>query len=149
MKGISLEIVGLERLKDALKDVTPRVANNILRGYIADHARILRSRLRSTAPVGPTGNLKKSIFMRMRRSRGDTIGAEVYTKGQGYHWHLVEYGTKKRETKAGANRGAARPKPFVRRALSMTRKDFDREMEAKFVKRLKATLERELKKKNR
>lgn len=146
---MSLEIVGLERLKDALKDVTPRVANNILRGYIADHARILRSRLRSTAPVGPTGNLKKSIFMRMRRGRGDVIGAEVYTKGKGYHWHLVEYGTKSRQTKSGANRGVARPKPFVRRALRQTRDDFDREMERKFINRLKSTLERELKKKSR
>lgn len=141
VKGIEIE--GLESLKESLTGVAPRVANNILRGYVADYARLLRDRIKVGAPVGETGNLKKSVSARTSRGSRSVIGALVYTKPGGEHWHLIEYGTQPRKTSTGANRGSVKANPFVWKAVLRTRKEFDEEMQARFVKRFKDTLIRE------
>lgn len=59
-------------------------------------ARLLRSPMRAAAPVGPTGNLRKSVSARKNRRRpGEIAAATVGTRFKvARHRHLVVAGTK-------------------------------------------------------
>ena len=79
--------------------------------------------LKRTTPVGPTGNLRRAVTSKTKRYPKKGIGVAMvgYIKpgsgkipsGRGkrkdlsYHQFLVEYGTKPRMTKSGANRGSS------------------------------------------
>lgn len=54
---------------------------------------------RQHAPVGPTGNLKGSIRMKMVKDRTGFHRTVVPRKPKGSHRHLVAYGTNNRITK--------------------------------------------------
>ncbi len=67
-------------------------------------------------PVGPTGNLKRSISHDIKKYRGGQlvyayIGPSWWNRGR--HGHLVEYGTKRRINKRGQNRGIMPMNPFL------------------------------------
>ncbi|NBW19112.1 MAG: hypothetical protein EBR82_65165 [Caulobacteraceae bacterium] len=87
--------------------------------------------LKRTTPVGPTGNLRRAVVLKTRRypKAGVGVGMVGYIKpGSGkipargkrkdlsYHQFLVEYGTKPRVTKSGANRGRSTARLPVRMA---------------------------------
>jgi len=73
-----------------------------------------------------TGNLRKSIGFINRASRGKypstrLIGARVYGNYKGFHAHLLEFGTAKRDYKSKQTRkthdtGSGPAKPFMRPA---------------------------------
>ncbi|MDT2261587.1 hypothetical protein P7H06_21730 [Paenibacillus larvae] len=58
---------------------------------------------------GKPGDLKRSI--RPKYMEGG-LSATVVPKPKGAHRHLVEYGTRQRKNKKGANRGKMPKKPF-------------------------------------
>jgi hypothetical protein len=81
-----------------------------------------------------TGNLRNSIGFINRSSRGKypstrLIGARVYGGFKGYHAHLLEYGTVKREYKSKFSgkshyTGSGPAKPFMRPAYDEGRAPF-------------------------
>ena len=80
-----------------------------------------------------TGNLRNSIGFINRSSRGKypstrLIGARVYGGFKGYHAHLLEYGTVKREYKSKNNKshytGSSPAKPFMRPAYDEGKQQF-------------------------
>lgn len=79
------------------------------------------------APEGPTGNLVDSIgAVRTSINKANALG-EVRVgprrKGgyKGFAGHLVEYGTKRRTNKRGANRGIMPKDPFAKPAFDATK----------------------------
>lgn len=140
----TLELEGLEGLKDVLEDLAPRVATNILRGVVYDVATTLRDDMRQRVPVRSVtrverdrgvrpGTLRRSIAAKRSRMRRDIIGAEVFTREAGWYWHFVEYGTRH-----------SQEQPFVRPAIQAMTAQMPAIMETKFETRLARTIEREV-----
>lgn len=96
--------------------MTPAEEKRIFTRAIAVVAGPLQQAVKSHTPVGPTGNLKRSIAKVVKVYGGGKlaigfVGPNWWNSGR--HGHLVEEGTKMRYTKAGAYRGAAPAKPFL------------------------------------
>lgn len=115
MNDVSFEVDDAELLRKlATFDAAGTV--RILNKAISPVARRVRQSLRSATPIGPTGNLKRSITSVARKYSGSGIVLNYVGPNwwnQGRHGHLVEGGTAMRYTKQGFRRGAATAKPFL------------------------------------
>jgi HK97 gp10 family phage protein len=144
-----MEIKGIEEVADLLLTVTPRESRNILRRTTVTIARTVRDEVRKRAPVGPTGNLQRSIKSKRNSDERTLISAQVYAdrsggrSGKGYHSHLVEFGTRPRQKQSGAYSGVGPAQPFINPAADslrgeipgMYRDQFGRELEKELAKR--------------
>ena len=114
-----LKIDGIKELTETLKTVSPAEGTRIARRVVVRIARDARDKARQRAPVGATGNLRRSIKSRRRRGKPGWAESEVYADrsggktGLGYHWHLVEFGTGPRTTKGGKSTGSMPAQPFI------------------------------------
>lgn len=96
-----LKIEGMEELRRTLVDVSPSEGRRIARRTVTKVARQVRDAVRQRAPVGATKNLYRSIKSRRSRGKPDEANAEVFADksggrtGKGYHWHFLEFGTRK------------------------------------------------------
>lgn len=104
-----VEITGLYELRHFFA-----VANDEMRAeakvIVHDVTERAVDEMRATYPVGPTGNLRGRVRA-LYPQTGELVGVAI---AQAPHAHLWEFGTKKRQTKAGANRGrmwGKTPKP--------------------------------------
>ena len=78
----------------------------------------VESEYKSRAPVGKTGNLKRSIKAKniFNRSEGPaaTVMPRATKQGKGYHRHWVAYGTKSRkQNTTGRGTGVMPSNPFA------------------------------------
>ncbi|PED63974.1 HK97 gp10 family phage protein [Priestia megaterium] len=99
-------------------------------------ANAVRKEARSTVPVWPSdrklssghpGDLKSSI---RAKYYFQGLGAMVLPfKPKGSHRHLVEYGTRQRRTRSGANRGSMKAEPFMQPAKSSQEGSYNAQME--------------------
>ncbi|AQT85692.1 phage protein, HK97 gp10 family [Paenibacillus larvae subsp. larvae] len=94
---------------------------------------------KSLAPASPTGrkkskgkpgDLKRSI--RPKYMEGGLSATVVPRKPKGAHRHLVEYGTRQRKNKKGANRGKMPKKPFMSIAERHAEGRYNKELERIF-----------------
>lgn len=103
--GISLD--GAEYLRRTLRHVSPAEGRRIARRTVTRVARIVRDATRDRAPV-ETGALRRSVKSRRAKGAPDEAVGEVYVDrsggrtGRGYHWHIVEFGSRRQI-----------PQPFV------------------------------------
>ena len=82
-------------------------------------ARPLVKTAKANAPVGRTGNLRRSIgTMMMRGGIGIMVGALKQRKG--WHGHLAESGTTERIRKSGASTGRMPGTQFFERSFDQT-----------------------------
>jgi len=101
----NITITGLKPLQKKMRrwpdKLRKRVNGQATKAAVNPIARAIRK----AAPVGPTGNLKRSITTRMKRyQQGDWFEATVGPKWpMGAHGHLIEFGTVRQP-----------PRPFVR-----------------------------------
>lgn len=91
-----------------------------------------------------TGNLEDSIGrIRGKAKEYPNIQVAPRAKGRfkGFHAQLVQFGTSVRKTRTGANRGAAKPDPFMTRAFNKTlnsvRADFEKQIAKQVEKNAK------------
>ena len=100
MARAATRIDGLDELRKTLRDVSPAEGTRIARRTVTRIAREVRDATRNRAPVD-TGNLRRSIKSKRSRGGPGEAEAEVYVdrsggrSGSGYHWHLLEFGTRK------------------------------------------------------
>ena len=100
MARAATRIDGLDELRKTLRDVSPAEGARIGRRTVTRIAREVRDAVRQRAPV-QTGSLRRSIKSKRTRGRPGEAEAEVYVdrsggrSGSGYHWHLLEFGTRK------------------------------------------------------
>lgn len=117
--------ITVENIEKTLREITryntakEKEVDKIVRKY----AKEIVKRAKANAPVGKTGNLKKSIRAKyFVKNHGPS--ATVFPRGRkGAHRHLVEYGTNPRTVKnyfgqKGVSRSVGRmpAKPFMRPA---------------------------------
>ncbi len=140
-------LIQLEALDAPLRDKFRTLGLSVQAGVLAKAIRIVAGQgaasLKASTPVGPTGNLKKSIGQKVARYSGSgvAIGFIGPRWPLGAHGHLVEHGTKARYAKDGDFRGVMQPKPFLAPWYEHNKEEIERGL----VGALKLVLEAEFK----
>lgn len=112
-----IEVRGAKEILNAIKGLPAQVSDPYLRRVHTRAVVGLVNRIHLLAPVGPSGDLADSIgTIKTQELGGIAAGPRIGGGYKGFAGHLVEYGTKKRRTRRGANRGVMPAKPFVRPA---------------------------------
>jgi len=92
-----------------LRDLAKALPNDKMEPIMMEGAKVIAADARRRAPMGPTGNLKKSIitkFLKQIKNYPRTAMAAVNQR-KAPHAHLVEFGSPgryKKKNKAGAKR---------------------------------------------
>lgn len=138
-QALKFDIEGVEEISNVLGNLTPKQANNLMRSTIHGVAGEIRDEAKKNIPI-KTGNLRKAIKTRRRRSQPEKPISDVYfTQGKkarhdGFYWRFVEHGT------GGRNPQPARP--FVRPAKDKILRQLPRIMDKQFSKKLTAWYKR-------
>jgi len=116
--SVTIAITGIKELDMVLKMMPRAIDDKFMLQVNTEKAKPLVQRMKLTAPEGPTGNLVDSIgVVRMSKRLGQlgTVWVGPRRKGghRGFAGHLVEFGTKTRTNKRGANRGIMPKTPFA------------------------------------
>lgn len=140
---MSLTIDGIEDLKKVLEEFAPKHAVNLSRSVIHSLASKIAKESKTLVPVN-TGNLKKAIKAKRRRSKPENPHSDVIIekgkskKNDGFYWHFIEYGT-----------GGPVPqpeRPFLRPAKDLVVSQMPTILEQEFKKKLVGLINREKKK---
>jgi hypothetical protein len=101
-----VELPGLAELRREFRQLPSNVAARYLGSALKRAIRPLQTAIRRNTPRGPTGNLQKSVGIKARTfpKKGTAYVLVGYQnsggeRGRGYHQGLVEFGTKRRQTK--------------------------------------------------
>lgn len=132
-----MEITGTKELLNVLEKVGPRNARNLMRSTVHAVAGEIAKKARSNAPKGVTGNLKKSIKTKRKKSHPSAPVSEVIIKGKkvdAFYWRFVEKGTKH-----------SKSHPFIRPAVDDVNAEFTALMIKHFGKKLEQAMKREAK----
>lgn len=126
-----ITITGYKEIDRVLKGLPLQLSDKVLQSAGAKAAKPLVVKEQLLAPEGPTGTLIDSIgivkggfsnFSAGNRELGQvTVGPRRKGRSRAYHAHLVEFGTRRRKTRKGANRGVMPAHPFVRPAFDQTK----------------------------
>lgn len=123
------------------KDATPLVKNAFRRASL-EYAKGTRDKLR-LATKDKTGNLKKAT--KHKGTKGG--GAKVFidksggTSGRGFHWHLVERGSKDRKTRKGYARGRMPASPYINQIIDQAAAEFSTAIVPKLIAQVRRKLE--------
>jgi HK97 gp10 family phage protein len=106
---ISLEFPDLADLREQFKKLPQNLAAKHLGAALRKAMAPGKTALRKNTPKGPTGNLRKSIAVKIKTftKDGNAVGIVGYSWGRnspdakGNHQGFLEYGTKERHTKKG------------------------------------------------
>ena len=138
-KGITGFVTGIKELDAAFSKLPLQIQKKVLRPALKESAKMVAQKAKQNIPIDTTLSKKSIKVTSLKRSRvklGMKIGAgsDSATSGLPYYIKWVEFGTKQRFTKSGANRGKVRPetrggvlgfggkKGFLRISLHETRK---------------------------
>lgn len=135
---VGVEVTGEDGVFDILKTIAPRHARNLLRATIHGVASEITKEAKARAPVGATGNLKKSIKTKRKKSPPDAPVSQVVFGEGAFYWRFVEHG------RGGDHPMAAQP--FLMPAREVIFSNLDSIISAQFSKKLEAAVKRELKK---
>lgn len=145
-----ISVTGVAEIDKVLRELPKQMTHTILGAAHAAAAKPLVTKAKLLAPEGPTGNLVDSIGVsKTNIKKADKLG-EVRVgprkKGgfRGFAGHLVEYGTRRRRTRKGANRGLMKPKPFMKPAYHQTKSEVERQIGVSIGKVMVRTMRRYL-----
>ncbi len=119
-----IEITGFKEIDTVLKKMPARLSEKVLSSAHRSSLIPLVKKAKLLAPEGPTGNLVDSIGTeRVTQSKKGGVQAGPKRRGRfkGNHGHLVEFGTKSRRKKSGANTGSMPAQPFMQPAFDATK----------------------------
>jgi HK97 gp10 family phage protein len=148
---VKLSVTGVKEIDQLLKGMPSQLTHNVLAQAHTAAAKPLVDRAKLLAPEGPTGNLVDSIGTE-RLPRGTAEIGQVQAgprrsrKHKGHAGHLVEYGTKKRANKSGANRGTMPKTPFMKPAFDSTKNQIEGSIAEQIGRKLFSYMKRTLKK---
>jgi HK97 gp10 family phage protein len=144
--------VDFRELEHMLNELPKAMSKTVLKNALKKAAAPIRAAAEANAPIGPTGNLKKSMVVSTElkshkvRAKKSVI---VFVGSTAPHAHLVEFGTAPRYQENGKYTGQMPANPFFRHAWDATKHEalqiFIKEMETellKAVQRLRARAEK-------
>lgn len=146
--NLKVSITGHKQIDQLLKAMPKELNHKVLSAAHADAAKPLVDMEKAMAPVGLTGNLVSSIGVTKESVKKATqIGlVKVGPRSKkGSHGHLIEFGTRLRRTKKGANRGFMLAKPFVQPSFQRTYGQVESRIAGSVAKVLNRTMKRYIK----
>lgn len=145
-----IRYTGYKEIDNVLKHLPDAVQDSVVGSANMRAAKVSVEKEKLLAPEGPTGNLVDSIGAVRRGKKGNVIG-EVWVgprrKGRykGFAGHLVEFGTRKRRTKKGANRGVMPMKKYAKPAWEATKGSMEGIIKTELSKSVVRTMKKYLK----
>jgi len=123
---VKLRLTGAKEIDAVLKGLPLQLNHKVLQQAHASAAKTTVDTAKLTAPEGPTGNLVDSIGVYKEPfAKATELGLIQVGPRRGRYkgnvGHLVEYGTKQRSLKNGANRGTMPAKPFMEPSWERTK----------------------------
>lgn len=143
-----IKVIGAEDVRRVLNELPKKLSDSAIGAANMKAAKIVVDKEKMLAPEGPTGNLVDSIGAyrspkKSERQAGSVIvGPRRRGKYKGYAGHLVEYGTRNRQTKKGANRGVMPKKPFAKPAFIQTKAQVIERIRIELAKSIEKALKR-------
>jgi hypothetical protein len=129
----SVETYGFEALEATFKNFAYKDKRSIMLSAFRKAAKPMAEQSKANAPIGKSGNLKRSMGVAVMRDEiGISIGARITGGFRGYHGHLVENGTVNRfyTTKKNNQHATGKMNPagkyagFFRKAFDATQEKF-------------------------
>lgn len=148
----NVRVEGLAEVMDALKNVLPREARNIMRGTIQSIAAKIAKEAKRDAPKGRTMALSKGMKAKRLKSHPDRPVSEVYNK-DAWYWRFVEYGTGGGKGSHGGKKGLGEvtyqgnAKPFIQPAKDRAYANMPKLINDEVFKRLKKLADKKAKSK--
>lgn len=105
--GAQVKLEGLAELREALRNLPKDLADEA-QAIVEAKAEFAAQQIQRAYPQGPTGNLRRLVSV--SREPG-AFTARAIVRSRSPHSHLFEYGTRRRKTNRGWNRGAMPPAP--------------------------------------
>ena len=133
MNRTSIQFEGVEELRDALRNVIPREAIQILRTVNFNIAAELRDVMKKLVKKR-TGKLEHTIYAIRRRSRNYEHISEVRGGREAPYAFMLEFGTSK-----------TRAQPFILPSVEELRPDLERIYREQFGKALERVMRRKAK----
>src|SRR3989304_1051326 len=102
--GVEIQIEGFEKVGDNIEKVIQKLAPEQLESVLLQGANVIGQAAINLAPLGPTGNLKRSIVAKLLRRNSPGEPAPAITAVDyriAPHAHLVEFGHLTRTGKTG------------------------------------------------
>lgn len=133
-RGVEINLMGTGATITAIDKYDMEMREEI-KQIVKVTSKNVQKKAKSLAPVGPTGNLKKSI---KPKYFDDGLSSTVVPRGQkGSHRHLVEYGTQPRYQKKKNNKyvGSMPGMPFMTPA--------EQSQEAVYEAKIRSVVERD------
>jgi HK97 gp10 family phage protein len=140
---MTIVIEGVEDIQKILDEIAPKHARNLMRTTIHGVASEITKLAKKKVPK-KTGNLKKAIKTKRKKSHPDKPVSQVYittgrsAKYDGFYWRFVEYRT--------GGKTAQKARPFIRPASDYVRANFNKILKNQFGKKLERKLASEAKK---
>lgn len=146
---MTVTITGVKEIDNVLRQLPKALTHSVMSAAHANAAKPMVTRMQLLAPEGPTGNLVDSIgIVKSSVKKAAEIG-EVRVgprrgRYKGNHAHFVEFGTKRRRTKRGANRGVMPIHKFVEPAFNQTKQQVENGIATATAKTLLRTMKKYL-----
>lgn len=146
-----VRLTGFKEIDNVLKGMPKELSHKVIQAANVESSKPLIEAEKLGAPEGPTGNLVDSIgaiktSMGRAQSLGEiTVGPRRGGRFKGYAGHLVEYGTKQRTNRRGANRGSMPAKPFALPAWEKTKGVVQSMINTQLGRKLYAFMKRRIK----
>jgi len=120
--GVKVSFDGMSDLRAALQALPTEMATEAA-GIVGQYAGQAKNDIQNGYPIGRTGNLHNRVSVSVKPGNSASVTAIVASRSP--HAHLFEYGSGRRVTNTGANRGrmpaapeSARMVPKVQRLRS-------------------------------
>ena len=124
---ITVQIIGADKVQKVFARLPIELDHKLIGAANYAAAKPLVEKEKLLAPEGPTGNLVDSIgatrvaFKKANQLGEVRVGPRRNGGYKGFAGHLVEFGTRPRRTRKGANRGIMPKKPFAEPAFRATK----------------------------
>ncbi len=151
MINATLRLTGAVEVDRVFRGLPLEVNHKVLQAAHADALKVTIDKAKLLAPEGPTGGLidslgtVKSGFAKANELGEVTGGPRRSRQYKGHAGHLVEYGTKARKNRRGANRGSMKAKPFMLPAWEATKDLVQSRINDAIGKKLYAFMKRTIK----
>ena len=152
---IEVDRKSLEEVTRKVKSLFTAVISKDVEDILLGGAKIGKKEVKSRAPVGPTGNLKKAVVAKKSKLRGGVFRSAFFAmnRKKAPHSHLVEYGTaaerlpkkakvlydKRTGTVFGRKVAAMPAKPFFRPAAEAAKNAIEKHVNDGLVKLIERT----------
>lgn len=156
---VTVKVTGFKEIDDVLKKLPDSLSEPVIRAANRAAAKPLIDKAKANAPEGPTGHLVDSIGIAnkveekgsiIKAGKGAVAVGPRRGKGnrntQGWHAHLVEYGTVKRSKKNGQITGVMPANPFMKPAWLSTQVEVRAKIKEELGKSVKSLMKRTIKK---